>query len=461
MKTPRTIQESLDNIQTWEPHVNAFLELCEVDQEGLPADVAGLLQGLPIAVKANIATTSGHTNASSKILKNFKSPFNATALQRLLDAGVVVVGKTQEDEFGMGASSENNGLPPQTKNPWDVSRVAGGSSGGSAAAVASGEVFMALGTDTGGSVRQPASFCGVVGVKPTYGRVSRHGLLAYGSSLDQAGVLTRRVADAAHMLEIMAGQDVLDATSSPERVGNYVDACKKDIAGLKIGMPKEFFAEGIDPEVKTIVQTAIYSLENVGAIVQEISLPLTPAAIAVYYLIAKAEASSNLARFDGLRYETSDTDTQNLIEYYKHVRGFGFGEEVKRAILMGTYALSSGYVDEWYGKASKVRTLIRKEYEEAFQSVDAIACPVSPEAAFPLGSKSADPLAMYLADAYTVPMSVAGLPAMSVPCGMTKNSLPVGLQIIASHFKEERMFSVASAYENAQTWKDLTPTLPK
>lgn len=463
MKTPRTVQESLDAIDAWEPHIHAFLEAFHETDElrRSPEVTEGLLQGLPIAVKANIATTSGHTSASSKILKNFKSPFNATAVQRLLDAGVVVVGKTQEDEFGMGSSTENNGLPPQTKNPWDISRVAGGSSGGSAAAVASGEVFMALGTDTGGSVRQPASFCGVVGVKPTYGRVSRHGLLAYGSSLDTVGVLTRRVADAARMLEIMAGPDVLDATSSLEKGGNYADACKKDIAGLKIGMPKEFFAEGIDPEVKTIVQAAIYSLEKQGATVREISLPLTPAAIAVYYLIAKAEASSNLARFDGLRYETVDTNTKNLIDYYKHIRGEGFGEEVKRAVLMGTYALSSGYVDEWYGKASKVRTLIRKEYEQAFQNVDVIACPVSPEAAFLLGSKSSDPLAMYLADAYTVPMSVAGLPAMSVPCGMTKNNLPVGLQIITPHFAEETMFAVASAYEDAHTWKDLTPTLPK
>lgn len=452
MNTPETIQESLANIGVWEPHIGAFLEVF--------SDVSG--EGFAIAVKANIATTQGHTSASSKILEHFTSPFNATAVQRLLDAGAVVVGKTQEDEFGMGSSTEHAGLGSGiTKNPWDTTRVAGGSSGGSAAAVASGEVFAALGTDTGGSVRQPASLCGVVGVKPTYGRVSRHGLLAYGSSLDTAGVFTRRVADAAHMLQIMAGQDPLDATSSFEPVGTYVDACTKDISGLRIGIPKEFFAEGIDPEIKHIVQTAIYSLEKLGATVIEISLPLTPVAIAVYYLIAKAEASSNLARFDGLRYETVDTDTKNLIDYYKHVRGEGFGEEVKRAIIMGTYALSSGYVDEWYGKASKVRTLIRKEYEEAFQTVDVIAGPVSPEAAFPLGSKSADPLAMYLADAYTVPISVAGLPAMSVPCGLTKNNLPVGMQIIAPHFKEGIMFAVASAYENANTWKDLTPHLPK
>lgn len=452
MNTPTTIKASLAAIKTWEPHIHAFLEVFQ--------DASG--EGLPIAIKANIATTIGHTSASSRILENFISPFNATAVQRLIDSGAVIVGKTQEDEFGMGSSTENAGIENGvTKNPWDVSKVAGGSSGGSAAAVASGEVFAALGTDTGGSVRQPASFCGVVGVKPTYGRVSRHGLLAYGSSLDTAGVLTRHVADAAALLEIMAGHDVFDATSSQKPVGKYVGACTRGISGLKVGMPKEFFADGIDPEIKTIVQEAIYSLEKLGATVQEISLPLTPAAIAVYYLIAKSEASSNLARFDGLRYETSADAREALIDHYKRVRGEGFGPEVKRAILMGTYALSSGYVDEWYGKASKVRTLIRKEYEQAFENVDVIACPVSPEAAFPLGSKSSDPLAMYLADAYTVPISVAGLPAMSVPCGMTENNLPVGLQIIASHFQEETMFAVASAYENANNWKDLAPKLPK
>lgn len=451
MKTPQTVEESLAAIQAWEPHIGAFLEVF--------GDASG--EGMPIAIKANITTMAGNTSASSRILKNFTSPFTATAVQRLLASGAVIVGKTQEDEFGMGSSTEHAGLPPQTKNPWDVSRVAGGSSGGSAAAVASGEVFAALGTDTGGSVRQPASFCGVVGVKPTYGRVSRHGLLAYGSSLDQAGVMTRHVQDAARIMEIISGRDTFDATSSHEHVGKYADACTRDISGMKIGMPKEFFAEGIDPEIKTIVQDAIYSLEKLGAMVQEISLPLTPAAIAVYYLIAKAEASSNLARYDGLRYETSWDAREALVDHYKRVRGEGFGAEVKRAILMGTYALSSGYVDQWYGKASKVRTLIRKEYEQAFQNVDVIACPVSPEAAFLLGSKSSDPLAMYLADAYTVPISVAGLPAMSVPCGMTKQGLPVGLQIIASHFQEEAMFAVASAYETANSWKDITPELPK
>ncbi|HLC49471.1 MAG TPA: Asp-tRNA(Asn)/Glu-tRNA(Gln) amidotransferase subunit GatA [Candidatus Andersenbacteria bacterium] len=457
MNIPRTVDESLSAIKKWEPHIHAFVEVFE----DVSVRQDGQLKGLPIAIKENIATTIGYTNASSKILKEYVSPFNATVVQKLLDAGAVVVGKTQQDEFGMGSSTENNGLPPQTKNPWDITRVAGGSSGGSAAAVASGEVFAALGTDTGGSVRQPSAMCGVVGVKPTYGRVSRHGLLAYGSSLDQPGVITRTVRDSALMLEIIAGKDPLDATSTREKVGAYSTSCGQPIAGIKIGIPKEFFAEGIDPEIKKIVQEAIYSLEEQGAIVQEISLPLTPAAIAAYYLIAKAEASSNLARFDGLRYEGSKTNTETLIDYTKKIRGEGFGPEVKRAILMGTYALSSGYVEAWYGQASRVRTLIRKEYEKAFHDVDVIAGPVSPEAAFVFGSKSSDPLAMYLADAYTVPVSVAGLPAMSVPCGMTKNSLPVGLQIIAPHFQEERMFRVASAYEDAHDFKNRTPELPK
>ena len=468
MNARENLEKSLDTIAVWEPHISAFVELTKDEAERqvsvLEVDTelaARPLAGMPIAIKENIATTFGHTNASSKILKNFVSPFNATVVHRLLSAGAVAVGKTQQDEFGMGSSTENNGLAPQTTNPWDVSRIAGGSSGGSAAAVASAEVVAAFGTDTGGSIRQPASMCGVVGVKPTYGRVSRHGLLAYGSSLDTAGPITKTVRDAAKILEVIAGQDPLDATTSSLPVGKYVDACGKSIAGLTIGVPKEFFAEGIDPEVRQIITDAIASYKEQGAIIKEISLSLTSAAIAVYYLIAKAEASSNLARYDGLRYEVGEDRVEALLDHYKRIRGEGFGPEVKRAILMGTYALSSGYVDEWYGKASKVRTLIRREYEQAFQEVDVIVGPVSPEPAFLLGSKAADPLAMYLADAYTVPVSVAGLPAMSVPCGMTKNNLPVGLQIIASHFQEETMFQVASAFEDAHEYKNLSPKLPQ
>lgn len=462
------MKKSFEAITSWEPSIGAFLEVTKEEAENqvqlLEADVAlsqKPLAGKTMAVKANIATTFGHTSAGSRILEHFVSPFNATCIQKVLAAGLIPIGKTQQDEFGMGSSTENIALPPQTKNPWDISRVAGGSSGGSAAAVASGEVDVAFGTDTGGSIRQPASMCGVVGVKPTYGRVSRHGLVSYGSSLDQAGVITRSVRDAAMMLEVMAGSDPFDATSSDEQVGQYMDACATGIDGMTIGVPKEFFAPGIDPEVQTLVQEAIYSFETLGATVREISLSLTPAAIAVYYLIAKAEASSNLARYDGLRYEGGSKMNEVLLEQYKSIRGKGFGPEVKRAILMGTYALSSGYVEAWYGQASKVRTLIRREYEQAFEEVDVIMGPVSPEAAFSLGSKTDDPLSMYLGDAYTVPVSVAGLPAISVPCGMTKNALPVGLQIIAPHFQEETMFRFASAYEDANTWKNLVPQLPK
>jgi aspartyl-tRNA(Asn)/glutamyl-tRNA(Gln) amidotransferase subunit A len=473
MSAQEQVEKSIAAIASWESSISAFCEVLKDDAKKQASELDVNLEiqklpfaGVPIAVKENIATKLGHTNASSKILKNYTSPFNATAIQKMISAGAIIIGKTQQDEFGMGSSTENSGLPPQTKNPWDISKVAGGSSGGSAAAVASGEVTVAFGTDTGGSIRQPASFCGVVGLKPTYGRVSRHGLLAYGSSLDTAGSLTRTVRDAAKVLEITAGHDALDATSSQVPVGKYVDACEKGLIGIRVGVPKEFFAEGIDSEVSSIIKSAIDNLKILGAEIIEISLPLTPAAIAVYYLIAKSEASSNLARFDGLRYETQEDSKVSLLDYYKQVRGRGFGPEVKRAILMGTYALSSGYVDEWYGKASKVRTLIRQEYEQAFQSVDVIVGPVAPEPAFELGSKTANPLAMYLGDAYTVPVSVAGLPAMSVPCGMTSKNLPgrqaglpVGLQIIAPHFGEEVMFQVGAAYEDANTWKDLMPEL--
>ncbi len=457
MSTPRTIDESLEAIAKWEPHIHAFLEVTEGDAR---SHGEGVLAGVPIAIKDNILTKSGHTTAASKILQKFTSPFNATVVTRLQEAGAAMMGKANLDEFAMGSSTEYSAFKP-TRNPWDPSRVAGGSSGGSVAAVASGEVFGALGTETGGSVRQPASLCGVVGVKPTYGRVSRHGVISYGSSLDQVGTIARTVQDAAFLLELIAGHDPLDATSSPEPVGKYVDACSNSIVGMKVGVPREFFGEGVDTEVARLVREAIASLEEMGASIQEISLPLTPATIAVYYLIAKAEASTNLARYDALRYAPFNVQADSLLEHYSQVRGKGFGPEARRAILMGTYALSSGYVEEWYGKASKVRTLIRKEYEEAFKQVDVIVGPVSPEPAFLLGSKTSDPLQMYLADALTVPINIAGVPALSVPCGMTKDNLPVGLQVIAPHFREDLMFSVASAYEGAHEWKNLVPTLPE
>lgn len=449
MKTPQTIA-------AWEPHIHAFLEVFD---DPYMQTQHGPLTGKTIALKDNIVTTFGHTTAASKILKDFTSPYNATVVEKLLAAGAAIVGKTNLDEFAMGASTEYSAFGV-TKNPWDVSRVAGGSSGGSAAAVASGEVWGALGTETGGSVRNPASLCNVVGVKPTYGRVSRHGLISYGSSLDQAGPMAHTVKDAALLLELIAGNDPYDATSSPEIVGKYVNACDKSIEGIRIGVPEEFFADGIHPEVAELVRAAINSLKDQGATIVPLSLPLTSAAIPVYYLIAKAEASTNLARYDSLRYGKMDMHDASLLEHYTQVRGKGFGPEVKRAILMGAYALSAGYVDAWYKQASKVRTLIRREYEKAFTTVDVIAGPVTPEPAFQIGSKMSDPLQMYLADALTVPANLAGIPALSVPCGFTTGKLPVGLQIIASHFQEETMFSVAAAYEKQHDWHKKFPELP-
>lgn len=457
-KTPATAQESLAAIQAWEKHIHAFLEV--FDDAASTEGKKGSLQDLPIAIKDNIMTKRGSTRAASNMLRGFSSPFDATVVQRLEGAGAVLVGKTNLDEFAMGSSTEYSAYGP-TKNPWDITKVAGGSSGGSAAAVASGEVFAAIGTETGGSIRHPASLCGVVGVKPTYGRVSRHGIISYGSSLDQAGPIARTVRDAARVLEVLAGKDPLDATSSDMPVGDYVAACDANISGKSIGIPKEFFGEGVDSEIADIVRKAIDFFENAGVAIKEISLPLTPVAIAVYYLIAKAEASTNLARYDGIRYGQYDDEAHALITHYKKIRGKGFGEEVKRTILVGTYALSSGYADKWYKKAVKVRSLIRKEYEQAFAGVDVIMGPVAAESAFALGSKMDDPLQMYLADALTVPVNIAGVPAMSVPCGMTGNNLPVGLQIIAPHFREEDMFAFASAYEASHDWKNLTPTLPK
>ncbi|MEX1997884.1 MAG: Asp-tRNA(Asn)/Glu-tRNA(Gln) amidotransferase subunit GatA [Candidatus Andersenbacteria bacterium] len=453
------VEEALTTIAQWEPTLHAFLEVfaghartaaTASDKQRAQGTVLGPLHGVPVAIKDLICTTEGHTTAASKILQNFMAPYDATVITHLKKAGAILIGKTNLDEFAMGSSTEYSAYGP-THNPWQPARVAGGSSGGSAAAVASGSVLAALGTDTGGSIRQPASFCGVVGLKPTYGRVSRFGVIAYGSSLDQVGPFTRTVQDAAIMLSVLAGHDSQDATSSPLPVPAYETFCHGSLKGIKVGVPQEFFAEGVSPEVTTVVKAAIAALADQGATIINLSLPLTPAAIAVYYLIAKAEASTNLARFDALRYAPVSLSSHSLVEHYLEVRGQGFGAEVKRAILMGSYALSAGYYEAWYQQASRVRMLIRREYEEAFKEVDVVVGPVAPETAFTLGSKVDDPLAMYLSDALTVPLSVAGLPALSVPCGFA-SSLPVGLQIAAPHFKEERLFHVASVYEQAHNW---------
>jgi len=408
-----------------------------------------------IAVKDNICTLEGHTTAASRMLENFQSPYEATVVTRLKQAGFAIAGKTNLDEFAMGSSTEYSAFGV-TQNPWDQARVAGGSSGGSAAAVAAGQVEYALGTDTGGSIRQPASFCGVVGTKPTYGRVSRFGVIAYGSSLDQVGPITKSVAQSAQLLSIIAGQDAYDATSSALPVPDYTAGLGKEVAGMRIGIPKEWLEEGVEDSVRQSVEAAIAQLKNLGCILESISLPLTNAAIPVYFLIAKAEGATNLARFDAIRYSPLGLNAKTLIEQYIEARGQGFGPEVKRTILMGTYALSAGYVDAWYKQASKVRTLIRSEFEEAFRKVDILAGPTTPNTAFLIGAKADDPLSMYMQDALTVPQNLAGVPAISIPCGFVED-LPVGLQLTASHFQEEKLFQLAHAFESHTNWHQRTP----
>ncbi len=457
------VEESLSQIKHWEPKVHAFLETFaeKAQAEAKHFDegsVTGELAGIPIAVKDNICTDFGHTTAASKMLENYEAPYNATVINKLKEAGAIIVGKTNLDEFAMGSSTEFSAYGP-SKNPWDTSRVPGGSSGGSAVAVATGEVFGALGTDTGGSIRLPASFCNLVGVKPTYGRVSRFGVIAYGSSFDQVGPFARTVKDAALLLQVLAGEDKYDATSSKTRVPQYASALEGGVKSIRIGIPKEFFSESVDPEVAAIIREAISSLKELGAEIKEISLPLTEAGVPVYFLLAKSEGSSNLSRFDALRYGKVNISAETLIDRYKEARGKYLGPEVKRTILMGTYALSAGYYDAWYKQASKVRTLIKREYEQAFQGVDIIVGPVAPDPAFEFGSKGDDPLKMYLTDALTVTMSVAGVPAVSVPCGFTKSGLPVGMQLIAPHFAEERIFQVGHTYEQSHEWWKKTPNL--
>jgi len=459
------VEQSLENIKAWEPSIHAFLEVFEEDArtQAKQADSSkkkkGKLHGIPIAIKDLIVTKEGHTTAASKILENFQSPYDATVIARLKKEGAIIIGKANCDEFAMGSSNEYSAYGP-TRNPWDTSRVPGGSSGGTAAAVASGESLAALGTDTGGSVRLPASLTNVVGLKPTYGRISRFGVIQYAGSFDQVGICTRTVKDNALLLEVLAGQDEYDATSSREPVRDYIGVCGKNIQDLTIGIPKEFFGKDVDAEVAETVLAAVKELEKLGAKLQEISLPLMYAAIPTYYLLVKAEVSSNLARYDGLVYGKLSVDAKNLREHYLESRAKYFGSEVKRAILMGSYTLSAGYVDAWYKQASRVRTLIRREFESAFKKVDIIAGPVSPEVAFPLGSKADDPLKMYLADLLTVSQAVAGLPAISIPAGFA-SSLPVGMQLTAPHFREDLLFQVGHAYEQSQNWWQKQPSLPQ
>ena len=444
-------------IESDDPKIGAFLTLCkdralakalEMDALAAKGEKLPPLGGVPVAIKDVMVTKGVRTTAGSKILGNYIPPYDCTAVARLEAAGAVVLGKLNCDEFAMGSSNENSAWKP-VHNPRDLTRVPGGSSGGSAAAVAADMAVAALGSDTGGSIRQPASFCGVVGMVPTYGRVSRYGLIAFASSLDHIGPLAKTVKDAAIVLRTIAGRDPMDSTSADVAVPDYVAELEKPVRGLKLGVAKEYLGEGLDKEVRSAIEAAIQKLAKQGCEIVEISLPHTKYAIPAYYIVATAEASSNLARFDGVRYGYRAQDARTLSEMYRRSRDQGFGAEVKRRIMLGTYALSAGYYDAYYLKAQKVRTLLTRDFEEAFKMVDAIVAPVSPTAAFKLGEKVDDPLAMYLADIYTVTADLAGIPGISVPCGETKDKLPIGLQILGRHFDESTILRVAQASEKA------------
>ncbi len=451
-----------------EPKVRAYITLTKeaalVQAEALDEKLKGWrrtmpLMGMPVAVKDNICTQGVLTTCASRMLSNFVPPYDASVIARLRGQSYLLLGKTNLDEFAMGSSTENSAFGP-SRNPWNLSRVPGGSSGGSAAAVAADLCAAALGSDTGGSIRQPAACCGVVGLKPTYGRVSRFGLVAFASSLDQIGPITKDVADAAMLLGVIAGHDPLDSTSANLPVPDYAKALKKkDFKKLKVGVPREYFAEGLDPEVEQAVQAAIEEIKQLGGEIKEIALPRTDAAIATYYLIATAEASSNLARYDGVKFGLRSKETGNLLDMYMKTRQEGFGPEVKRRIMLGTYALSAGYYDAFYGKAQAVRTLIRQDFEAAFREVDLIVTPVTPTTAFKLGEKSEDPLQMYLSDIYTISVNLAGNPAISVPCGFSKEGLPIGLQLIGRPFEEETLLRGAHAYEQATDWRAKRPNI--
>lgn len=422
----------------------------EADRRIASGDIRPLT-GIPIAVKDIFCTEGIRTTCSSRILEKFIPPYDSTVVTRLKKEGAVILGKTNMDEFAMGSSTETSyfGI---TRNPWDPDRVPGGSSGGSASSVAASECIASIGTDTGGSIRQPAALCGIVGLKPTYGRVSRYGMIAFASSLDQGGPMTKDVRDSAIMLQVMAGHDRMDSTSADMPVPDYSKALTGDIRGLKVGLPREYFIEGMDREVEGAVRKAVKEMEGLGAEVVEITLPHTEYAVAVYYLVATAEASSNLARFDGVKYGYRAEGAKDLLDMYKKTRAEGFGAEVKRRIMLGTYSLSSGYYDAYYLKAQKVRTLIKNDFDEAFRRCDVIVTPTAPTPAFKIGEKTADPLQMYLSDIFTISANLAGLPAISLPCGFTGNNLPIGLQMIGKGFDEETVLRAAHSYEQATEW---------
>ena len=415
------------------------------------------LLGMPLAIKDNFLTRGVRTTCASKILGDFMPPYDATTIAKLRSAGAVIIGKTNLDEFAMGSSAENSAFFP-TRNPWDFERIPGGSSGGSAAAVAADECIAALGTDTGGSIRQPAACCGIVGLKPTYGRVSRYGIIAFASSMDQVGPMTKDVRDAALLLQALAGHDPADSTSSNRSVPDYSAALTGEVRGLRLGVPKEYYVSGMQPQVEKSVRVAIRQLEKHGAKIEEISLPHTEYAVAVYYIVATAEASSNLARYDGMRFGRR-ADAKDLTQTYMISRDEGFGTEVKRRIMLGTYVLSHGYYDAYYLKAQRVRTLIKKDFEEVFKHCDVIVTPTAPTTAFKIGEKTQDPLQMYLSDVYTISINLAGLPALSLPCGFDDDNMPIGLQLIGKHFDEATLLRTAHAYEQTTEWHGKKPAL--
>lgn len=460
------VDGSYKRIAQVEPQVQAFLSLDEANARrqaaALDGQLAaggerGLLFGLPAGLKDNMTAEGMLTTCASKFLANYQSIYDATAVSKLKAAQAVIIGKTNMDEFAMGGSNENSGFHP-TYNPWNTEYVPGGSSGGSAASVAAGEVYFSLGSDTGGSIRQPASYCGIVGLKPTYGLVSRYGLVAFASSLDQIGPLTKNVEDAAYVLQAIAGHDALDSTSLNVNIPDYTSALTGDVKNLKIAVPKEYLGAGVDPAVKEAVLAALKVYESLGAVWEEVSLPHTEYAVATYYLLASSEASSNLARYDGVRYGVRAENADNLIDMYRKSRSQGFGAEVKRRIMLGTYALSSGYYDAFYLKAQKVRTLIRQDFEKVFENYDVIIGPTAPTTAFKIGAQVDDPLTMYLNDILTIPVNLAGIPAISIPCG-TVDGMPVGLQIIGKALDEATVLRAAHAFEQNTSFHQERPQL--
>ena len=457
---------TMAHLKAVEPKVQSFItvteelalaQAAEADKRLASGDNVTALTGVPLGIKDLLCTKGVQTTCASKMLEGFKPPYNATVVERLNAAGAIMVGKTNMDEFAMGSSTETS-YYQKTKNPWNLSCVPGGSSGGSASCVSADQAFGSLGSDTGGSIRQPAALCGIVGLKPTYGRVSRYGLIAFASSLDQIGPMTKDVEDCALMMNVIAGHDEKDSTSANVAVPDYTVEMKKSIKGLKIGIPKEFFPEGMNSEVAEAAKKAIEQLKSLGAEVHEISLPNSPYSLAAYYVLAPSEASSNLARYDGVRYGLR-VPGENIVEMYSKTRAAGFGPEVKRRIMLGTYALSSGYYDAYYLKALKVRRLIKQDYDQAFEKVDVIVTPTVPNPAFKFGEKTDNPLTMYLEDIFTISINIAGVPALSLPCGLSKTDLPIGLQIIGKPFDEATLLKAAYAYEQSTDWHKKKPSL--